>query len=481
MNFEVLQFFDYTLLVVCTVDLLAITGDSALTWASPMYPKLYSNDTSVNPLGRPITSEEDSWIGSLLNFGAVIGPYPFVYIAAKFGRKVGLLCLAIPHIISFLTLAFSGNIYSYYFARFIGGMSVGGGYSLLPMYIAEVSRDANRGAMSLTLNVFWAIGNFMPYAIGPFVASWTFNSIIAVIPITFLILFVFIGPESPYYLAQVGRTEEAEKSLRLLGRKDVKQDLHGIQTYLKMNERGSILGIIKDRNLRKAFIICMVLVAAQELSGFCAVTYHLTLIFDSAGTDISPDISALIVGFTIFVSSFISPFLVDNAGRRPLTIYSCAGMCVAQIMLGVFFHLHDYTDVEAKWIQWIPLTALILYILFFNLGISTVPWTLTAELFPNNVREVVASATSSFCYLVSFVTTKTFNDMNDSMGSPGPFWIFGGLCFCCTIFSIMYVPETKGKSFTEIQIILRQTSADRKEKKIMSSLSRLFKRMCFMS
>ncbi|KAJ8977230.1 hypothetical protein NQ317_003805 [Molorchus minor] len=58
--------FDYNILTVFIVDLLATTGDVALSWTSPIYPKLYSNDTSINPIGRPITESEDSLLGSFL-------------------------------------------------------------------------------------------------------------------------------------------------------------------------------------------------------------------------------------------------------------------------------------------------------------------------------------------------------------------------------------------------------------------------------
>ncbi|KAH0810264.1 hypothetical protein GEV33_012527 [Tenebrio molitor] len=125
-----------------------------MTWTSPIFPKLYSNDSEVNPFDKPITTDEDSWIGSLINIGAMIGPFPYGFIGEKYGRKIGLLAISIPHIISYLTLAFSRTVYLYYFARLLGGIAVGGGYTLLPMYVAETSgRDALETAREYNLNV----------------------------------------------------------------------------------------------------------------------------------------------------------------------------------------------------------------------------------------------------------------------------------------------------------------------------------------
>lgn len=49
-----------------------------MTWSSPVLPKLYSNDSSVNPFDKPITEDQESWISSLINIGAMIGPFPLL-------------------------------------------------------------------------------------------------------------------------------------------------------------------------------------------------------------------------------------------------------------------------------------------------------------------------------------------------------------------------------------------------------------------
>ncbi|XP_018573241.1 facilitated trehalose transporter Tret1-like [Anoplophora glabripennis] len=448
----------YTLVCVVTVNLLATAGDVALTWTSPIYPKLYSNDSSINPLGRPITESEDGWLGSLVNIGAMVGPFPFSFIAKRFGRKVGLLSLAIPLIVSFVVFAFATNIYVFYFARILGGLAMGGGYSLLPMYIAEISEDSNRGMMSLTLNIFWAIGNFLPYAIGPFISITLFSLILACIPTAFFIIFLVVGVETPYYYAGVNKADKAEKSLmklRCTGKEGVQTELDSIKAHLKQDDDGHFSDIIKRKELRKAFIICIILIIAEEACGSCAITFYLQPIFEAAGTTLSSDISALIVGAALLISSFVAPFVVDRVGRKLLTVVSCIGMMIALLMLGVFFYIQDSTEYSTDSIMWVPIFSLIFFIVSFNLGLGCIPWTLCSELFPNNVKHIAASSVSSVCWITSFLVTKFFNDMNDLMGRAGTFWFFSCACFAAGIFSLIYVPETKGKSFSEIQDMLK--------------------------
>lgn len=428
-----------------------------LSWTSPVFPKLNSSDPSKNPLGRPITEEEDAWIGSLVTIGAMIGPLPAGYIAEKFGRKIGLLILAVPHIISLFSMAFAQSVYIFYAGRLLGGLSTGAGYTLLPTYIAEISDDSNRGQFSQTLNVFWALGNFIPYAIGPYLSIKWFNIILAIIPSMFFVIFLLIGPETPYYLVSVNKLKKAEKSLmtlRSLDENGVKQELEHIKQNLGMEETGHFSDILLNKGLRKAMMICLVLVISQELSGFCAITFYLESIFAAAGTEIAPDISALIVGFSIFVSSFFTPFLIDRLGRKILTVTSCFGMVIALSTLGTFFYMQDSTDIKTDPVFWVPIFSLILYIFSFHFGICSIPWTLSSELFPNNIKGIAAPTITIVCWLSSFLITKFFNNMNSSMGRSGSFWFFAGCCLGTGVFSMFFVPETKGKSFNEIQDML---------------------------
>ncbi|KAJ8920262.1 hypothetical protein NQ315_011923 [Exocentrus adspersus] len=449
--------FSYTLLTVFIVDLLSTSGDIPLSWTSPMYPKLYSNDTHVNPLGKPITEQEDAWLGSLVTIGAVLGPLPFGFIAEKFGRKTALLSIALPHIVAYITMSFAKTIYLFYFGRILSGLAMGGGYTLLPVYIAEISQDYNRGAMSQTLNVFTAIGNFIPYAIGPFTSVKWFNITLSSIPILFFVTFLIIGPETPYHYVRVNKIEKATKSLMLLRSKDQKQielELESIRRHLKKKEHGHFSDILRSKALRKAFIICVVLVIAQELCGFCAVIFYLQPIFETVGADIPADISALIVGAAMLASSFLPIFLVDRAGRKILTTCSCFGMSISLAVIGTFFYLKDSTSFDTKPIFWVLISNLIFYIVSFNFGICSVPWTLTSELFPSSVKQISVSIVTCVCWTSSFFVTKFFNDMNDAMGRAGTFWFFAGCSLATAGFSIVYVPETKGKSFREIQDML---------------------------
>ncbi|XP_066150657.1 facilitated trehalose transporter Tret1-like isoform X2 [Euwallacea fornicatus] len=423
-----------------------------------MYPQLYSNDTSVNPLGRPITSEEDSWLGSIMNIGAVIGALPMGFLADKIGRKFTLLVIAVPHIIAYLLFAFAKNINVFYIGRLINGFSEGAGYAILPMYVAEVTEDSNRAAFSVSLNIFWTLGNFIPYALGPYLPIRTFNLILACIPLTFFVCFLSIAPETPHYLVQIGEYSKAElviMDLRHCGKKEAEKEVEHLKEIINWKDHdGNLLDIIKNRKLRKALVISLVLIILQQLSGINAVTFYLEPIFQASGSSLSASVSSTICGACMFAFSFITIFIVQRTGKKwPLAI-SCLGDCLSLMMLGEFFYVKEEKNMNTHSISWIPIAGLISYIFFFNLALAPIPWTLSSELFPNKVKSVSSSSVAGASWLFSFFITKFFNLLTKTLGKAGTFWLYSGFCLFAVLFDIIWVPETTGKTFGEIQAML---------------------------
>ncbi|XP_060517920.1 facilitated trehalose transporter Tret1-like [Cylas formicarius] len=446
------------LVSVFAVDLLATSGDITQTWTSPMYPKLYSNDTSVNPLAKPITEEQDAWIGSLLNIGAMIGALPVGFIADTIGRKKSLLCIAIPHLVAYLMFVFADEVYMYYIARFINGLSVGAGYALMPMYIAEICTDKTRNSYTATLNIFWTFGNFLPYAIGPYISVQIFNSILVGFPAVFIVVFILVAPETPLYLVQKGRIEEAEKCLMTLRSTDkagVEKEIIQIKDIIAKHEDGTLMDIFRNPGLRRAFAISASLVSFGQLAGSTAIGYYLQPILEESNTHITADIGSTLCGAWTFISSFSSSFAIHRLGQRIPLIISCVGNALSIFALGLYFHIRDTDPEKASELSWLPIASLLSFIAFYNFGLSGIPWAVSSQLFPNNVKAISAASISSVSWFFSFLTTNFFNDMNDTFGRAGTFWIFSSANLVAAVFTIIWVPETKGMSFTEIHDMLQ--------------------------
>lgn len=429
----------------------------AISWSSPVIPKLEDEESlDENPFGSVITDEENSWIGSLLALGAVFGPFPSAIMADKLGRKLTLLILAVPFVISFFVLAFAETIGLFYAARVLAGAALGGVFTVVPMFIGEISEVSNRGMFLSSFCLFITLGILVSYVIGPYMSIMYFNIVCAIFPLLFIAIFLVFIPESPFYLVSADKHSAAEESLKKLRNKPKKaleDELEVIKDEINTSSQGSFLDLFRTRGLIKALIISLALVGFQQLSGINVVLFYAESIFDATGSDIPASTCSIIIGAVQFLASFMTPLVVERLGRKILLLASAVGMLISEVPLGIYFYLKDNGD-DVSAISWLPILSLIVYIITYGFGFGPLPWTVMGELFPSNVKSTASSLTASICWLLGFVLTKFFSSVSEEITMAGSFWLFSGFCLLAVVFVFVSVPETKGKTFQEIQAIL---------------------------
>lgn len=435
-------------------NFLALTGDTTLTWSSPVLPKLYTNNTEDNPLGRIITETEESWIGSALYIGATLGMIPFCLLADRIGRRPVLISIALPHIIAYLTLAFAKTIKLYYFARILGGMSLGANYVVLPMYVGEICEDSYRGMLLASYSTFASFGDLLPYLIGPYLSAVPYNLILFAFPLIFLICFISLAPESPYFHIKHNNYDQAKNCLRKLRSvHEIDEEMEKIIKETQQNDDGDDEPFL-SKGVVKGFIIALFLSSFQQLSGLGPFLAYTQSIFEEAGSNISSDISSIIVGIVLFVASFFGPLIVDRKGRKFLLICSASGVLISEIFLGLYFYVKDHYSPDLSHFTWVPIACMIIFMLTFNIGYGPLPPTVTSEILPSRVKFYLATITGSFGWIVSFLVTKFFVDLNHTLGRGETLWFFAAFSVLALLFVGFFMPETKGKSFREIQEIL---------------------------
>lgn len=428
-----------------------------------MVPKLNGKvNPESNPLPKPITSFEESWITSLNSLGASIGPFIFGFLADKIGRKKSLVLCLVPIMIAFTTCAFSHSVYLFFVARFINGLGAGGVYTVMPIFIGEISEDHNRGTLGCFLTIFIAMGNLFTYTFGSVMTVMEFNLVALIAPAIFMIIFSVFVPESPYYFLEKNMKDEAGKSLarvRLddeISREKELQKMQKILDESKQN-KGTLRDIFQSKALKKALAIQIFLAILQEFAGIDIILSYLHTVLSSAGSDMtaetSAETSAVIVGSIQVVTCVFTSSVVDRLGRRLLLLISLTGTTIALMSLGTFFVLKD-GGLDTTSISFLPIVCLALFIVTYNLGLGPVPYALSGELFSQNVKATAATVVVTTNLLFSFGTTNVFLYLVDFIGMGGSFILFGCCCVIGFIFIYVYVPETKERSLGDIQKIL---------------------------
>lgn len=77
-----------------------------------------------------------------------------------------------------------------------------------------------------------------------------------------------------------------------------------------------------------------------------------------------------------------------------------------------------------------------------------------AELFPVEFRGAATGVTVIVNWMLVFIVTLCFPIMKDAIGIFSCFWFFATFMVIGTIFVFFLIPETKGKTVSQIQAIL---------------------------
>uniref|UniRef100_A0A0A9YBT6 Facilitated trehalose transporter Tret1 n=2 Tax=Lygus hesperus TaxID=30085 RepID=A0A0A9YBT6_LYGHE len=437
-------------LVTFAATLLVFGAGTTLGWSSPAL-HMYDEKNSTLPI-HP-TAAESSWISSLLTVGALIGALPSGSVADLLGRKLAMQLVAVPLLLSWVIIVFAKTVTLVYAARLIAGIALGAVCTLVPLYINEISESCIRGVLGSAFQLLATSGIVFSYFIGALTSYYKMASIAAVIPVIFLCAF-YACPETPTYLLKKGRKEEAERSLQSLRgiRSDISKELQGLENEMeeKSGRKTSFLKALSKRETRMGVIISLGMMFCQQFSGINIVVFYSSKIFEAAGSTLEPQVCTILVGVAQVVATVISMILIDKAGRKILLQISAASMIVCLGVLGYYFMLKDGGE-DVSSLSLLPVVALVSYILLFGIGFGPIPWMMSAEVLPEDVKGVCSGLAVSLNWTLAFVLTLSFQSLTNAIGNAGTYWSLAAINIFSFLFITFVVIETKGKSLQDIQ------------------------------
>ncbi|XP_044732189.1 facilitated trehalose transporter Tret1-2 homolog isoform X2 [Chrysoperla carnea] len=420
-------------------------------WTSPSLPKLYANDSTI-----PTTVEDGSWMASIELFGDIPAAPVSAFAADYFGRKMTMLLTAIPFLGSWLLIAFAKDTSTLITARFVAGFATGCIFTMLPMYIGEISDPDIRGSLSNGQMVMFDVGSLFFYSVAPWISIKLMALIGSIFPLIFFATFFFM-PESPYYYLMKEDPQKAKESLkRLRGVRNIKEsDFQELIKSMEIENTQSSKWSDLCNSYLKGLIIVLGLKTLQIMSGVYAILTYAELIFDQAGGIFSGKTSSVLFGIVQFLSSLGSLLFVDGIGRRPLLIISCIGCFLALSAQTVYFYLQLHNLYELNFLGWIPISSLLFYTMAHGIGLGPIPYLITGEIFPTNIKAKALCVLDLYAALIEFIVLKNYQIIANSYGSHVPFGIFSISCIVGIVFVLLMVPETKGQTLEQIQEIMK--------------------------
>lgn len=464
----------YFLAVVATMGGMLfgfdISSMSAII-ATPQYINYFDNPSGVLQGG----------IGSALAGGSIIGSLMAGTISDKFGRRDALLFSCIFWLIGTSLQVSCNGVPMLIVGRLFNGITVGISSSQVPVYLAEISKHSQRGAIIIIQQLAIEWGILIMYFIGygcsfigndnstaSFRTAWGIQFIPCVL---FMIGLPFL-PESPRWLAKVDRNEEA---LHILANIQSGGNLE--DPYVKAEYEEIITVLRAERQAPKAWrkfvyngmwkrtLAGFSVQAWQQLSGANIMTYYVVYIFYMANLDTGVNLIASGVQYALFIIfSSIMFFFVDKIGRRTLLVWGAISMAFCHFVVGGVLGFH-YTYVPdgvegnanvTMRVEGSPAYTVIafsyLLIICYALTLAPICWVYAAEVWSLETRAngmgIAATGNWLFNFAIGFFIPPAFLNIRWRT-----FIVFGTLCLGAAIQFWFTFPETCGKTLEEIEIL----------------------------
>ncbi|XP_021688956.2 sugar transporter ERD6-like 16 isoform X2 [Hevea brasiliensis] len=398
-----------------------------------------------------LTTAQYSMFGSILTIGAMLGAITSGRIADFIGRKGAMRMSAVFCITGWLAVFFSKGYLSLDMGRFFTGYGIGVFSFVVPIFIAEIAPKNLRGGLTTLNQLMIVTGSSIAFLLGS-VITWRALALTGLIPCIFLLVGLFFVPESPRWLAKVGREGEFQAALQKLRGKDtdVTREAEEIQVYIQTLQslpKASILDLFQRQYIRCVFIGIAIMVF-QQFGGINGIGFYVSQTFVSAGLS-SGTIGTIAYACVQVPITLVGALLMDKSGRRPLIMVSAAGTFLGCFLVGISFFLKAHS-LLLGWVPIMAVSGVLIYISAFSIGMGAVPWVIMSEIFPINIKGVGGSLVVLVNWLGAWIVSYTFNFLV-SWSSSGTFFLYSGVSLTTILFVAKFVPETKGKTLEEIQ------------------------------
>ena len=341
--------------------------------------------------------------------------------------------------------------------------------------------------------------------------NWRWMLGLETLPAVLYFVFLLAVPESPRWLAMKGREQEALGILeRVTGSEQARNVLAALKENLESDKKSRSVPLkeLFKPALKLVLLIGIVVAITQQITGINAVFFYAPMIFEQTGIGTDASFSqAILVGLTNLAFTVLAMWLIDRLGRKFLLVIGLSGIIIFMGLLSVGFGKATYNldseDVKVlkeqidspQWYKiqdinynsdqsfkkavsrnlgeevltkyqsdlitraininpWLVLIGILGFVASFAISIGPVMWVLFSELFPNRVRAVAISFVGFINSGVSFLVQLVFPWELANFGNSVTFLIFCVFGAIGLIFILFTLPETKGKTLEELEVVL---------------------------
>jgi SP family general alpha glucoside:H+ symporter-like MFS transporter len=288
-----------------------------------------------------------------------------------------------------------------------------------------------------------------------------------------LLVGILLAPESPWWLVRKGRVEEAKKSLLRLTSLNRETDFDADETVAmmvhttaleeKITKGASYLDCFRGTDLRRTEIVCMAW-AIQNLCGNAFSGYS-TYFLEQAGLEPAKAYDFAIGQYGINMGGVLGAWFLMSyfgLGRRTLYLYGLCGLCAMLFIMGFLGLVPESHRQQGALATG---AIMIVWALFYQLTVGTVCYSLVAELSTRRLQIKTVVLGRNLYNIVGIITSV----LSPYMLNPGEWnwsnytgFFWAGLCFCSIIYTYFRIPEPRGRTFAELDMLFEKGVSARK-------------------
>ncbi|KAJ4301255.1 hypothetical protein N0V90_003346 [Kalmusia sp. IMI 367209] len=422
-----------------------------------------------------------AWQAGLTNgayVGEMLGLMINGWIAERYGFKktmIGALT-AVTGLI--FILFFAQNIEMLLVGLILVGIPWGVFQTLTTTYAAEVTPVPLRPILTTYVNLCWVFGQFIASGVLKGVSErpdqWAYKipyAIQWIYPIP-LIIGITFAPESPWWLVRKERYEDAKKMVLRLASPEKNPDFNADETiamYKHTNELEKAISegtsywdCFKGTDLRRTEIAAM----TWFTQAWCGASFmgFSTYFFEQAGLDTSNAFSMSLGQYALgAVGVFLSWWLMPRVGRRTLYVWGLVVMLAILLIIG-FLGIAPKGNVG---IQWAIGAMLLIFTFVYDSTVGPVCYCLVAEIPSSRLRQKTVVLARNWYNIGSIIgnvmTPRMLNPSAWDWGAKSAFF-WAGTCALCLIWTFFRLPEPKGRTYGELDVLFEQRVSARKFK-----------------
>lgn len=377
---------------------------------------LYIDPVSVNCTSDRVCLEskfQKSTVVAACLFGAVFGSLASPSLVARFGfRNVLAYGINIFYILGPVLSALAPNVEVLVLARAIVGVPIGVTSALVHIYIGELVPASCRGSQGAIVVVFGGVGILMQSLIGLWCGRyWRVTLGVAAVPALLMVLGRRAMPHTPRRFDQ--RRWDGWHDLWLC---------------------------VSSGQARAPLAIGTSLQVIQQFTGINIVVYYGPLLYQYLEFSVKASVLIAMLTHLVQILGKVGlAYVVDDFGRRTMSFIGLTIMSICLLSVGMSFEFKEH------WPSWLTLVSLIIFRLAFSFSIGSLPFIITAEIFPSSCSTCGASLCWAINWAANFAVSLTFLPMVERISQSGTFFVYAGITASAVAFLYLCLPETAGR------------------------------------